>query len=526
MNNLYVFAIGGSGERIMYSMLMMMAAGMPINAHTVIPVFVDNDEKSNALDKCTKLIKYYRGPSKDGVGMHSLYADAELGDSAIPSFAQVNIAEPRMLNLAGDQIGNLNSIIGRINNDDSLERAIGEERDLLFTTDDLEMPLNVGFVGNPNIGTVVLNSLSFQVDDFQSIKSDISNNDGVIVLGSLFGGTGAAGFPLIINKFYTEDEAHCPLLGGVAVLPYFTLTDKDKTDGILDTDRWDVKSETFDTKTRAALMYYADYMKNMHYRYYVGDDRRRQYEHYVGGDKQKNPVNMIEVMAALSIFDFAKQSKPDNIVYKRPQWRFKDDEDASVSNVSGILNKDLKRALIKFQMLKSLFFESCFLKDDIAQARSHVENIGFSTKHLEACVNEGKINQYSQAWGLFHIFDEWDKWINDLRDEKAKRQLQLFDKSQAVTIDNITKLFFSDDADGLGIARMLTRREGSIFNRRTVIYPAKPDIAQQLTEAYRELYPRGSKNDAANITDNQRLGKLLQILSLALDKVIDKNCAI
>ena len=234
---------------------------------------------------------------------------------------------------------------------------------------------------------------------------------------------------------------------------------------------------------------------------------------------------MIEVMAALSNFDFAKQSKPDNIVYKRPQWRFKDDAAASVSNVSGILNKDLKRALIKFQMLKSLFFESCFLKDDIAQARPHVANIGFRAEHLEACVNADKINQYSQAWGLFHIFDEWDKWINDLRDEEAKRQLQLFDKNQPVTIDNITKLFFSDDADGLGIAKMSMRRDG-IFSRRMVKYPVKPDIAQQLTEAYRDLYPRGSKNDAANITDNQRLGKLLQILSLALDKVIDKNCAI
>ena len=52
MNNLYVFAIGGSGERVMKSLIMMLATGMPLGAKKLIPVFVDNDVNSNALTSC------------------------------------------------------------------------------------------------------------------------------------------------------------------------------------------------------------------------------------------------------------------------------------------------------------------------------------------------------------------------------------------------------------------------------------------------------------------------------------------
>ncbi len=523
MNNLYVFAIGGSGERIMYSMLMMLAAGMPLDAQTIIPVFVDNDVNSKALDKCNKLLEYYRGSGKtDEIGMHELYEGGLIGKNS-PSFAQTNIGDPCLLNIAGDKIGTLKDIIGDIDTHNALDNAIAEERDLLFTKDDLEMPLSVGFVGNPNVGTVVLNSLSLQDTKFTDILGNVDSNDGVIVLGSLFGGTGAAGFPLIINKFYNKfgNNGQCPLLGGVAVLPYFMLDGDDKTKGFLDTERWDVNSETFDAKTRAALMYYADYMKQMDYRYYVGDDNRRQYDHYVGGEQQDNPVNMIEVMAALSVFDFAKQTKPSNIVYKRPQWGF-DNEKGQRSNVSGILNKDLQKALVKFQMLKVLFYKD-FLKNDITESRSHVTNIGIKPEYIDACINENRIVNYKSAWGLCHIFSEWEKWISDLEDTNAKRQLKLFNNGQAVDTKNITQLFYTDNM--FGIAQTLTRQTG-IITKKEEKYPADPDIVDKLDKSYKKLYPKGKKTDATNIPDGQRLGKLLQIISEALDMVLQDNCAL
>ena len=59
MRNLYVIAIGGSGERVMRSLIMLLASGVKVDADRVIPVFIENDIKSHALTSCMNLLKYY-----------------------------------------------------------------------------------------------------------------------------------------------------------------------------------------------------------------------------------------------------------------------------------------------------------------------------------------------------------------------------------------------------------------------------------------------------------------------------------
>ena len=66
MNNLYVFAIGGSGERVMRSLIMLLASGVKLNANSVTPVFVDNDKNSAALTRCENLIKFYNNSLNSG----------------------------------------------------------------------------------------------------------------------------------------------------------------------------------------------------------------------------------------------------------------------------------------------------------------------------------------------------------------------------------------------------------------------------------------------------------------------------
>ena len=279
MNNLYVFAIGGSGERVMRSLIMLLASGVKLNANSVTPVFVDNDKNSAALTRCENLIKFYNNSLNSGrPGIGTLCQELPAGQR--PSFFGTKINEPVLLNIAGNTIGNLEQIIGSLSKDNAIEKLILEERNLLFSQDDLEMPLTVGFVGNPNIGSVVLNSLSFRDPAFQTILQNASTGDGVIVVGSLFGGTGAAGFPLIVNSFMSNDKNR-PTVGGVAVLPYFDFESKDAhapNEAIINTQKYDVNSDSFSTKTRAALMYYDDYMsRQMDYLYYVGDDSRAHY---------------------------------------------------------------------------------------------------------------------------------------------------------------------------------------------------------------------------------------------------------
>ena len=525
MNNLYVFAIGGSGERIMKSLVMMLTAGMSVGAKKIIPVFVDNDVNSNALTTCLDVINYYRAnpatdrPTNGEVGLHTICSKFQTPSKKVASFAHVDIGEPVILNVAGGQIGTLDHIIGQLNQNDIVERSISEEKNLLFTDNDLQMPLTVGFVGNPNVGSVVLNSLSLHSDGFETILGNAGQNDGVFVIGSLFGGTGAAGFPLIINKFHGAPVN--PLLGGVAVLPYFNIQQGDGTAGLINTQIYNVNSDTFSAKTRAALMYYDEYMRNMHYMYYVGDDGNRSlYKHFVGGAQQKNPYNIIEVMAAMSIVNFSKQdaaNKPNNVVYKMPKWSF-DDDTGTISNISNIPNKDLKRALVKFQMMKELFENNSdgFIKWAIEHDQKYVHDIKFDQQKLNAVRSDSQGNLYPMAWALRHLFQEWDLWMNELSCNSVKRKMKVFDKND-VTIDNMAQKFYSDNE--YGIAK--TEVEIKIFTRKKITKIVKTDVANVLLNSFSDL-----KFSLANALDEDALGKLLLNISEALDQVIDKNCAL
>ena len=134
MNNLYVFAIGGTGERVMKSFVMMLAAGVKVGASQVRPVFIDNDAESRALTDCKEIIESYRN---ERYGFHHLCTQFN-GNS----FAQTEIAEPIVLDRAGGSIGNLSRMIKGpdVRNDDpEYEKkneeinSIMAERDLLFT---------------------------------------------------------------------------------------------------------------------------------------------------------------------------------------------------------------------------------------------------------------------------------------------------------------------------------------------------------------------------------------------------------
>lgn len=526
MNKLYVFAIGGSGERVMKSLVMMLTAGMHLGANELIPVFVDNDVESDALTSCLKLINYYRSdPQNDGVdnvGLHNICCQFRDDLNRGASFAHVKIAKPVILNVAGQEIGNLDKIIGRLDTKNKYQDDINEEKNLLFTDNDLKMPLNVGFVGNPNIGSVVLNSLSMQGDEFNTIYGAANSSDGVFVIGSLFGGTGAAGFPLIVNKFSLKDNAQKPLLGGVALLPYFDLKDGDGTGGIIDTSTYDVDSGTFTSKTRAALMYYDEYMRNMHYMYYVGDSSKRSlYPHFVGGRKQTNPYNIIEVMAALTIVNFSQKNvaeKPERVVYQEPIWDFNDE---IYSNLSCIRNVDLKRALVKFQMMKVMFEKDDFIKWNIEQNHEFVKDIKFDLEMLNAIRDSDSGNKYSLAWSLRNMFEQWDKWMRELGGGSVKRQLQIFNSDvNAITRENISKQFFSDNPNG--IAKTETLKEwvwGFPPHQEEKTKILSPNIADAMLRAYRGLTIGPEEK-----TKDKSLSILLLDISKALDDVIDNYC--
>lgn len=540
MNNLYVFAIGGSGERVMRSLIMLLAAGVKINANSVTPIFVDNDKNSAALTRCKNLISFYNNSTdsgKAGIGTLCQLLPAEQRGS----FFQTKINDPVLLDIAGNQIGNLEQIIGNLSKEDELQRLVLEERNLLFSQDDLEMPLTVGFVGNPNIGSVVLNTLSFRDPQFATILQNASTGDGVVVVGSLFGGTGAAGFPLIVNSFMSSAKNR-PTVGGVAILPYFDFESEDAHaahEKIINTEKYDVNSDSFSTKTRAALMYYDDYMsRQMDYLYYVGDDNRAHYPHYVGGAKQDNPVHVVELLGAMSLIDFAKGSNQPTIVYKEPVLGLNDDQagNPGVANVSSVIMPEVKNAMVKFQLLREFFSNTTdgFLHHDIANNKAYTTEIGITEEIRKAVagrsqptpVNDIKVlndtvavetQNYPAAWGLNAFFKEWDAWFGDLNNSNARRTFQFFPyNDRSVDYLNVTRKFFNDGENG--IAKVETKSKG-IFKKEYYTVAVEPKIADYIVKAH-------SANPTRKPETRLQLPALLRLVSNAFDAVLAEKCDI
>ena len=300
----FVFCIGGTGERVMKSITMLMAAGMSTNGYTVIPIIIDPhldlDEKKNLQNLIDKYREIYQSVQLDGKSPIGFFNSEMELISAIDT--QTNntdkaLGEDRSF---GEylNIGNLN--ISSINN--YLVQT-------MFTQENLSSKLSVGFRGNPNVGTVVLQEMLEGASWFKSFKNHCGQHDRVFIISSIFGGTGASGYPLLERKIRSSIESQTVsevFMGAVTVLPYYGLTDPKKNNSKID-------SGNFMTKAKAALAYYEHTVKS-DLLYYVGETTLQAF-HENDEQKQEDETNFTELVAATALFDFLNRSKPQSRQY-------------------------------------------------------------------------------------------------------------------------------------------------------------------------------------------------------------------
>jgi hypothetical protein len=188
---------------------------------------------------------------------------------------------------------------------------------MLFSEKNLESNMQVGFKGNPNIGSIVLNQFSDSVE-FKEFANRFSQDDRIFIISSIFGGTGASGFPLLIKTLRTTKSLpqHALLnkatVGAITVLPYFKVKQNENSS---------IASETFISKTKSALSYYYHNIcgnNEVNTLYYIGDNTNTDgYKNEEGGKDQKNKAHLIEMLSALAVIDFAGSSvQSSNMVCK------------------------------------------------------------------------------------------------------------------------------------------------------------------------------------------------------------------
>lgn len=316
MPKLFVFAIGGTGERVLRSFTMVLASGAPtFDNYEVFPIIIDYDTDNADKARTVKLLQNYAAVHDAAFTQHSAASDLK-GQSG-----QFFAAKLRNLHGLDNYVFPFHPATEHekfrehIGYDQLAGETLGTAKLLTSLYDEskrsdteLNLDMTVGFKGNPNIGSVVFHTIN-NTDEFAEFRARFQPDSGdkVVIIGSLFGGTGASGIPEIVKAI--DAMKNDAKIATILVLPYFA--PMERKDGAIQASR-------FNSKTKAALSFYKDsgLMDKIDKVYYVGDPYPTVIPYSEGGKDQINNANFVELIAAMMIEHYVAGRNSDKKEFK------------------------------------------------------------------------------------------------------------------------------------------------------------------------------------------------------------------
>ncbi len=446
MSKLYIYGIGGTGARVLRSLTMLLASGVSLGSDidTIVPVIVDPDTSNGDLTRTVGLMQLYQKiraqlkfdnrPEKRG------YFYTQIDDMGTNFRLHLNnVANMRF----GDYIA-----YNRFTSDGHADpnQAL---LSLLFSDSNLNCPLDVGFKGNPNMGAIVLND-PMNTEALVSLLQNFQTGDQIFIISSIFGGTGAAGFPLFQKTFREAEALDIPNssaianapIGAVSVLPYFGL--KDDKDS-------QIKMETFISKTKAALKYYIGNL-DVDALYYVCDAIKNRYNNVEGATEQRNKAHFVELAAALGVVDFTRSRMEHNRQGTATSFREfavrQDLNPLTLSDLGASTFSVMGRELMSFYIFSRFFLEHFNETKNYAWAKtSTMKNTSYSDAFFI------DLGQFVDAFR--------SQWLKEMSDNQRSFQpFELYSNEQDI-FDTI-----------IGIDPKKTSMMDRIFGKNLKGYPA------------------------------------------------------
>ncbi|MGH9751930.1 MAG: hypothetical protein ACREA2_04035 [Blastocatellia bacterium] len=319
----YLIGIGGTGARCAEALIYLTAAGLfKNNLHLLL---IDPDQNNGNSEAAKRLVESYallhrqtqpaNPQRKRMLGIPSQKLDPPTLFRARINRGSDDIAIPVAWHSPNDATITFSRLINHQTLPDTLKAFL----DLFYTHDDLDMTMEAGYRGRTNVGSVALkqdleNTAALQGNPLnlwlRELNRDLNTEPAkVFVIGSLFGGTGAAGLPIIpaliknLDKEVLAVGNREKILYGCAMMsPYFSFPGPEqgakKHPGI-DSTRHAIA-------TQAALHHYARVPPSYQRAYLIGAPQRPQTNdsNVSGGSQQKNKPHYAEIVAALAGWDF------------------------------------------------------------------------------------------------------------------------------------------------------------------------------------------------------------------------------
>lgn len=307
MSQNFVIAFGGTGARCVEALAYLAASNvLPGPLHVLV---VDPDESNGNVDQALSQLRRYARVQEHlsaGSGATRPFFSAKLNPGlSDDSFFWAN--------------PNPHTEFRTLINYSALGSEARDLLNLLYDESDLELTFEKGYIGRAHIGSLdLLRTLDQHIHDaktsdvtarpdsmllfFRALReaTQLPGGARLMVLGSVFGGTGASGIPavppLLRNALSAGLNSNLAI-GCVQVAPYFSFP----AGGEEDPD-----SALHPLATQAALYHYSLTDTGYNRIYLVGAPAREQSneENVVGGDLQRNKAHYVELAAGLAAAHF------------------------------------------------------------------------------------------------------------------------------------------------------------------------------------------------------------------------------
>ncbi len=436
----YIFAIGGTGARVLRSLTMLLAAGCKGSSaeETIIPIIIDYDTENGSTVQTQKLLECYqhihnaayKPEDKDKESFFCTPIKKLKEISKAPARFnrdtkfEVFLESDEVNSTFGEHIGfnTINDTNGTLPTRYLLEALYDKSEGV---NAELELSLELGFKGCPNIGCVVTKKLT-DTEELRQFITLANSDDKILIIGSIFGGTGASGIPMLLDLI--TDPAGLPenKVGVIAVEPYFKVaTDNNSV----------INSATFEAKTKAALEAYdlgISVNKQADAIYYVGDKKTSgALQNYEGGVQQCNPAHVAELIAGICAIDFMNNGNIQHTDTSTSAMFFETwlnlptqdndpDEDTEVKEVkvirvSDFYEKELEEPYIAPLSRLAMFNEFC---------KNYYLGCGSGANSDVWLRNTSLDAQSAFRTHLREFITAFEEWITEMED--PKRPLKLF----------------------------------------------------------------------------------------------------
>lgn len=470
----YIIAVGGTGSRVMRAITHLMASGAFVdsknqnmkNLGKIRFMCVDSDVTNGDKTRMEQTAQNYINIYNAGTVSRELVR---------PFPAQPNKFEWSPLEMASSTMGNMEAYA-------LMDSSLKELYDFLYTEDERDLPLKGGFYSHTSIGSyymtngIVDDNGNFK-NEWQTFFQNITPDDKIVIICSMFGGTGASGVPTLGRRIKENAKTKDCQIAGIFLEPYFQNIKKDGEQSIIN---W----EQFCIKSRIAFEYY----RNQKFEetifdkmYFLGEESNKlmPVEDHIDLSEQLNKANVIELYAATAVIDFIKnpENKSIDVTFRGTQDKDFIFSQQSLNSVQGTRVFDKMSRFFQFSVLYTKFLYHAIIKGD-KKACKWLNNYNFYDMNGE--VASGVIDLYEyckkyMAW-IREIITEADgtgkfseEWLSDpgthdniYTDWFARRQFELYDGNEILSSTyqekcRVLDKYTSDDLPGF--SKMIRGKE-------------------------------------------------------------------